>query len=490
MGQYQHTFAQRFFRMGWLTVCLLGVLLVTTKSMPLEEEIEDQDEIRELFTRLFIEEARQGRDLEVEIDNTIEDEEEGENKAIEGALQETNSQEISRFNNYIDAIYKRMNAALRAKLMDPMVLNLQGKDKKEGNKKKVKDSKKRVERDVEDEENIDDSSLNEKEMEDESETDSEVEIDHRAGEPKQKGNKKDKKEKREKNKNKKGKDKTKKKDKKNSEEKEKKKSLTKKQRQENKLKAKKEREQAKKEREEAKEAKKLAKAAKADKKAAKAARKNKDQARESRSREHGGHHNKRKKELSKGKNSEKLKEKKGKKDNKNNNKKGKGSKEKKGAKGSKGSKGKARDNKENEKESKVMGSLAGIATLRRSGDVTVIDDENHKKVESSFTVGPLMLEVSKTIGQGRSRTVRTAKATTDVMTGNMVLKVKPDGSAHVLKVVFSKPDHVDVQGSLSDNKPRSITYLKNSVNRMRPIAAQKILKTARYVLKAPATVKQ
>merc|ERR1712112_456594 len=122
---------------------LLGVLLVTTKSMPLEEEIEDQDEIRELFTRLFIEEARQGRDLEVEIDNTIEDEEEGENKAIEGALQETNSQEISRFNNYIDAIYKRMNAALRAKLMDPMVLNLQGKDKKEGNKKKVKDSKKR-----------------------------------------------------------------------------------------------------------------------------------------------------------------------------------------------------------------------------------------------------------------------------------------------------------------------------------------------------------
>merc|ERR1712112_528026 len=141
---------------------LLGVLLVTTKSMPLEEEIEDQDEIRELFTRLFIDEVRQGRDLEVEIDNTIEDEEEGENKAIEGALQETNSQEISRFNNYIDAIYKRMNAALRAKLMDPMVLNLQGKDKK-----KVKDSKKRVERDVEDEENIDDSSLNEKEMEDE-----------------------------------------------------------------------------------------------------------------------------------------------------------------------------------------------------------------------------------------------------------------------------------------------------------------------------------
>jgi hypothetical protein len=137
-----------------------------------------------------------------------------------------------------------------------------------------------------------------------------------------------------------------------------------------------------------------------------------------------------------------------------------------------------------------MGSLAGIATLRRSGDVTVMDEENHKVVTSSFTVGPLQLEVSKTLGQGKSRTVKTAKATTDVMSGTMILKVKPDGSAHVKKVVFAKPENVDVKGSLSADKPRSITYLKNSVNRMRPIAAQKILKTARYVLKAPATVKQ
>lgn len=236
----------------------------------------------------------------------------------------------------------------------------------------------------------------------------------------------------------------------------------------------------------------MAKAAKADKKAAKAAKKEKDQARESRSRDHGQHHNKRKgaKALGKGRNGAK-KEKNGKKEKKNNNnKKDKDQKKQKGSKGSKVSKGKARDNKEVSKESKVMGSLAGIATLRRSGDVTVIDDENHKVVTSKFSVGPIQLEVSKTLGQGKSRTVRTAKATTDVMTGTMILKVKPDGSAHVKKVVFAKPDHVDVKGSLSDNTPRSITYLKNSVNRMRPMAAQKILKTARYVLKAPATVKQ
>merc|ERR1712147_4666 len=213
-------------KMGWLTACLVGMLLASAKSMPLEEEVEveDQDEVREIFTRLFVE-GREGRDLEMEIDNEIEDDEEGESKAIEGAIQETNIQEISRFNNYIDAIYKRMNAALRAKLMDPMVLNLQGKDKKEGSEKKDKDVKKRVERDVEESDDSDAVDADEEEMEMEMEAESESELEHRVGEPKakQKGNKnKEKKEKRDKNKKKDVKDKTKKKEKKNKEGKEKK----------------------------------------------------------------------------------------------------------------------------------------------------------------------------------------------------------------------------------------------------------------------------
>merc|ERR1712147_452909 len=494
-------------KMGWLTACLVGMLLASAKSMPLEEEVEveDQDEVREIFTRLFVE-GREGRDLEMEIDNEIEDEEEGESKAIEGAIQETNIQEISRFNNYIDAIYKRMNAALRAKLMDPMVLNLQGKDKKEGSEKKDKDVKKRVERDVEESDDSDAVDADEEEMEMEMEAESESELEHRVGEPKakQKGNKnKEKKEKRDKNKKKDVKDKTKKKEKKNKEGKEEKKSAAKQKRKEEKEKTRKEREKAKKLKEEAKAAKaakKLAKAAKAEKKEAKAAKKNDDQARESRSRDHGKHHNTKTdhgqhhnkrnggKSLKKDNNGAKKEknQKKGRKESKNKKDQGKDKKDKK----SKGKGSKARENKKDQKESKVMGSLAGIATLRRSGDVTVMDEENHKVVTSSFTVGPLQLEVSKTLGQGKSRTVKTAKATTDVMSGTMILKVKPDGSAHVKKVVFAKPENVDVKGSLSADKPRSITYLKNSVNRMRPIAAQKILKTARYVLKAPATVKQ
>jgi len=139
--------------------------------------------------------------------------------------------------------------------------------------------------------------------------------------------------------------------------------------------------------------------------------------------------------------------------------------------------------KKSQPEPKARGSLSGIATLRRSGDVTISDEEDHKIISSEFAVGPLQLEVSKSFGEAKQRKMKSAKASTDVMKGVMVLKVKPDGSAHVKKVVFKKPDHVDVSGSIADKERKSDAKLRNSFNRSRGLAAQKILKTARYVLK-------
>merc|ERR1711983_325347 len=147
--------------------------------------------------------------------------------------------------------------------------------------------------------------------------------------------------------------------------------------------------------------------------------------------------------------------------------------------------GRSGNARNNQKDEKMMGSLSGIATLRREGDVMVKEEENHKVITSEFNVGPLQLEVSKMYGKGQARTVKSANAITEVMSGTMTLKVKPDGSAHVKKVVFKEPENVDVKGSLSDNKPRNLRYLKNSVNKMRPLAAIRVLKTARYVLKSP-----
>merc|ERR1712018_620595 len=131
-------------------------------------------------------------------------------------------------------------------------------------------------------------------------------------------------------------------------------------------------------------------------------------------------------------------------------------------------------------EGKARGSLSGIATLRRSGPVEITEEEDHKIITSEFTVGPLQLEVSKSFGEAKERQVKTAKASTDVMKGVMVLKVKADGSAHVKKVVFKKPDHVDVSGSLSAKERKSETQLRNSFNRYRGLAATKLLRMARF----------
>lgn len=415
---------------------------------------------------------------EEDLSNLVAEEEE---EAVEAV---SDPQEIARFNNYMDAIYRRMNAALRAKLMDPMVLNMNAKViKNEVEDKKSKRNKREaLEEDVdEDEEEM------EKEMEEEEEEE-EVEVDRmglterqgKKNKEKRGGKKKDKKSK----KGKKGKkNKTA-----NVEDKEDKKNMSP------------EKVAKRAERKAARLVKKQAA------KAAKAAKKEEEMSRQKRSKKngkkgkvngakHNEHKGKGKGKKGTDKESRALNKKGGRGGNGKKGKKGKvngakhnGNKGKAGkgkGKGKGNNKSKARENKQ--ADAKSMGSLAGIATLRREGDVEVQDESSHKTVTSSFTVGPLQLEVSKTYGHGKERTVRTAKASTDVMTGTMILKVKPDGSAHVKKVVFQKPEQVDVLGSISDQKKRSDSYLKNSVSKMRPIAAQKILKTARYVLKAPST---
>merc|ERR1712064_226306 len=96
--------------------------------------------------------------------------------------------------------------------------------------------------------------------------------------------------------------------------------------------------------------------------------------------------------------------------------------------------------KRNKQEEKARGSLSGIATLRRTKDVQIMDENGYKILTSYFAVGPLKLSVTKSLGEGQERTIKTAEATTDVMDGVMVLKVKPDGSAHVKKVEFQKPE--------------------------------------------------
>merc|ERR1712183_579000 len=432
---------EKHSRMKWLwglCVSLAVFTVVTAKpARPDHADLELESEfIAELLTNLLVPSERQAR----QIDEEQEEEEvvevaEAEMAEVEGeamedteALKEAKKVEVSRFNNYIDAIYRRMNAALKAKLMDPMELNLDEKAKKnEG--KKVKLEKTRVLREALDEE------------------DTEVDVD-RMGKPA-------------KTEKKSGKMKGMSKEERLAEKKKKRERKKKK----NEKKEMKEKKMEMKEKKEKKE-KKKSKDSKEKKLEAKRKRKNKD-VRESRS----NRKNRNKKNKGQNKNKTKQNNK-----QKNNNKRGRDSSKNNEKKGRKGNDG---------KEEKMVGSLSGIATMIRDGDVTVVDEETHKVVTSEFRVGPLQLQVSKIYGRGKARTVKTAKAITDVMSGTLVLKVKPDGTAHVKKVVFKKPENVEVKGKLSENDPRSLNYLRNSVNKMRPLAALKVLKTARFVLKSP-----
>merc|ERR1711976_621593 len=107
-------------------------------------------------------------DVTDDADNTLDYE------AAVDSDSKVNEEEVARFNNYIDAIYRRMNAALRAKMMDPMTLNLDDKQKKKSSKPR---------------------SLGKREAEDEGEEVekdavlAEDELQDRAGKPKGKGRK-------------------------------------------------------------------------------------------------------------------------------------------------------------------------------------------------------------------------------------------------------------------------------------------------------------
>merc|ERR1712055_830910 len=144
-------------RMGRLVLWLaLAVLLPAPAILqPLDQAVlEEQEQMKELLTSMFIDNHREGRDLDEEEmgeARDMDDENEDESNLVDDeadteegveVVSSKDPQEIARFNNYMDAIYRRMNAALRAKLMDPMVLNMNAKVAK----KDKKDKKKRVER--------------------------------------------------------------------------------------------------------------------------------------------------------------------------------------------------------------------------------------------------------------------------------------------------------------------------------------------------------
>merc|ERR1719264_786708 len=167
----------------------------------------DEDGMKQLLTDLFISSSKDGevtRDArqldgdadesdaadvadvtDEDADNTLED----DAAVKDDSEAKTSEEEVARFNNYIDAIYRRMNAALRAKMMDPMTLNLDDKQKKGGKSSKPR-SLDRREADDEDEDEEDYKEVLDEDEDDyeEKEVIDEDEIQSRAGKAEKKKN--------------------------------------------------------------------------------------------------------------------------------------------------------------------------------------------------------------------------------------------------------------------------------------------------------------
>ena len=343
-----------------LKLCFLFAVLGLAAAFPAEEVVEDEVEIDvgDLLKELFVPALRDGRELEMTeeeaeevadltVDESVEREAVAEVEEQDEATVAMKAMEIARFNNYMDAIYKRMNGALKAKMMDPMELNLDQKIQQKSDKKDAAEKKPRkvTKREAEDEE----EAVAEAEEEEEDDLVDMVEIDHRMG--KQEKAKKAKKTKKTGDAKKvKGEKKAK------LEKKKEEKAAAKKEKQQQKMKKQEEREKKRAQKKKKKEQKNRGRRSGAEDEDKKKKRKR-------------NHNNK--------KNNSGQEEKKSRNKSKNNNKK------------------KARNN--NQKNEKMLGSLSGIATLKREGDVVVMDEENHKVVESTFNVGPLKLEVSKVV---------------------------------------------------------------------------------------------
>merc|ERR1711879_1132492 len=186
-------------RMGRVVLWVALAILLPAPAIlqPLDQAVmEEQEQMKELLTSMFIDNHREARDMDDEDkdqSNLLDDEADTE-EGLE-VVASNDPQEIARFNNYMDAIYRRMNAALRAKLMDPMVLNMNAKVAK----KDKKDKKKRVERsaDLEEEEEDEDEVDRMGEVE-EDEEDKEAKKMARKEKKKKRKNKKNKKDKKDK----------------------------------------------------------------------------------------------------------------------------------------------------------------------------------------------------------------------------------------------------------------------------------------------------
>lgn len=90
---------------------------------------------------------------------------------------------------------------------------------------------------------------------------------------------------------------------------------------------------------------------------------------------------------------------------------------------------------------RARGTLYGLATLRRQGNVRVNPSADYITVRSNFVLGPLVLKVEKAFGKGTKRELKSATATTTQMIGRVNLRIV-NGAATLHSIKVQQPKQV------------------------------------------------
>ncbi|XP_073838320.1 ectodermal [Musca autumnalis] len=127
---------------------------------------------------------------------------------------------------------------------------------------------------------------------------------------------------------------------------------------------------------------------------------------------------------------------------------------------------------------KAEGSLSGLASLKRVGNVKVVTDPEGRNstIKAKFTLGPLILRVEKSIKRGGVENVKSATARTNEMIGRIKFSVVND-RATLMSIKVQQPKQVEVESKDNHDRTREFVWRRTPkiaklVNEKLKIAAE------------------
>ncbi|XP_033213374.1 nucleolin-like [Belonocnema kinseyi] len=140
-------------------------------------------------------------------------------------------------------------------------------------------------------------------------------------------------------------------------------------------------------------------------------------------------------------------------------------------------------NKAKKNKPKAKATLYGLASLQRSGDVSVNMMSDHTTIKTKFSLGPLMLKVEKEFGRAAKKELRSATATTAEMSGKLSLRVLHGGAATLHSIRVLQPKQVRVESADDHDRTREFVWKRSS--HIAHLVSQKLSSATRSMLRPP-----